>query len=93
MAEILLLLDRADLARPLTFSAAEPVAGYSPLAAPASISAPQAAKQTPAIRPNQWPIGIVFSNRTKSASPAIQNRFMMPPKNSRAIRNQQQPRQ
>ena len=44
-------------------------------------------------RPNQWPIGIVFSNRTKRARPAIQNRFMMPPKNSRPIRNQQQPRQ
>ena len=93
MAEIPMLLDRADLARPLTFSAAEPVAGYSPLAALASISAPQVAKQTPAIRPNQWPIGIVFSKSMKQATPAIQNRFMMPPKNRRPIKNQQQPRQ
>jgi hypothetical protein len=42
-----------------------------------------------AIRPIQWPIGIVFSNRTKPASPAIRKRFMMPPKNNRPIKNQQ----
>src|SRR5262249_25970643 len=70
-----------------------PVADYSPPTVLAIISKPQAAKQTPATRPNQWPIGIVFSNRTKRARPAIQNRFMMPPKNKRLIKNQQQPRQ
>src|SRR5262249_1271676 len=70
-----------------------PVAGYSPPAVPARLSTPQAAKHTPATRPNQWPIGIVFSKSMKQATPAIQNRFMMPPKNKSPIRNQQQPRQ
>src|SRR5215471_2831329 len=78
---------------PSRLTAAEPAASYSPPAALASISTPQAAKPTPAIRPNQRPIGIVFSKRTKRARPAIQNRFMIPPKKRRLIKNQQQPRQ
>ena len=38
--------------------------GYEPLAALASNNKPQAANPMPAIRPIQWPIGIVFSNKT-----------------------------
>jgi hypothetical protein len=34
-----------------------------------------------------------LSNRMKAARPAIQNRFIIPPKNSRSIRNQKHPRQ
>ena len=67
--------------------------GYELLAALASNNKPHAANTMPAIRPIQWPIGIVFSNKTKPARPAIQNRFMMPPKNNKPIRNQQHPRQ
>src|SRR5262249_61209600 len=33
------------------------LAGYAPPAALTSISTPQAAKQTPAPRPSQWPVG------------------------------------
>src|SRR6202043_3029646 len=71
----------------------ERLAGYEFPTAPASMRMPETARTMPATRPSQWPIGMVFSNNMKPARPAIQNRFMMPPKNSRPIRNQQHPKQ
>src|SRR5215472_8319389 len=54
---------------------------------------PHAARPSPESDASRWPGGMVFSSSTNSAKPAIQYRFMAPPKNSCAISAQQQPRQ
>lgn len=58
-----------------------------------STTRPQATSDAPPAFPSQCPSGMVFSRMTKTVSPTIQYRFITPPKNSSAIKNQQHPRQ
>jgi hypothetical protein len=53
--------------------------------------APTAMKMIPAKCATRRPAGRTFSSNTRTASAAIQKRFMTPPTNSSAISAQQQP--
>src|SRR4029077_17663752 len=56
-------------------------------------NAPQPIKATPVSWATRGPSGNSFSISTRSASPAIQSRFMRPPTNKSPISIQQHPRQ